>query len=99
MTDGNWDLWGFPGGSVLKNPPAKQEMWVGFLGWEDSPERNGNPFQSSCLGYLMDRRAWWAQRTRHNLVIKPPPPTEVYKISTGLEEAKVKKKVSKQAKF
>ena len=47
----------------------------------------------------MDRGAWWAQRTGHNLVIKPPPPTEVYKTSTDLEEAKVKKKVSKQAKF
>ena len=34
---------GFPGGS-LKNPPAKQEMWVRFLGWEDTPgEGNGNP--------------------------------------------------------
>ena len=26
---------GFPGSSVIKNPPAKQEMQVGFLGWED----------------------------------------------------------------
>ena len=34
---------GFPGGS-LKNPPAKQEMWVQFLGWEDTPgEGNCNP--------------------------------------------------------
>ena len=24
----------FPGCSVLKNPPAMQEMWVSFLGWE-----------------------------------------------------------------
>ena len=29
---------GFPGGS-LKNPPAKQEMWVQFLGWEDPLEK------------------------------------------------------------
>ena len=29
---------GLPGGSVVKNPPAKEEMWVGSLGWEDSLE-------------------------------------------------------------
>ena len=74
-------------------------QWVGCLGWEDSPEGNGNPFQSSCLGNLTDRGAWWAERTGRNLVIKPPPPTEVYKTSTALKEAKVKKKVSKQTKF
>ena len=31
---------GFPGGSVVKNPPAKQEMWVQFLGWEDPLEKD-----------------------------------------------------------
>ena len=30
---------GFPGGSVVKNAPAKQEMQVRFLGWEDSLEK------------------------------------------------------------
>ena len=30
---------GFPGGSAEKNPPAKQEMWVLSLGWEDSLEK------------------------------------------------------------
>ena len=29
---------GFPGGSVVKNPPAKQESWVRFLGWEGGLE-------------------------------------------------------------
>ena len=29
---------GFPGGSVVKNLPAMQEMWVRFLGWEDPLE-------------------------------------------------------------
>ena len=32
-------MWGFPGGSVVKNPPAVQETWVRFLGWEDSLEK------------------------------------------------------------
>ena len=30
---------GFPGGSVGKNPPAKQETWVRSLGWEDPLEK------------------------------------------------------------
>ena len=53
---------GFPGGSVVKNPPSMQEMRVQSLGREDPLEggRNGNPLQYSCLGNPMDRRAWWA---------------------------------------
>ena len=52
--------WGFPGGSVVKNLPAKP----GVLGWlselERSPgEGNDNPLQQSCLENLMDRGAWW----------------------------------------
>ena len=30
--------WGFPGGSVVKNLPAKQETQVRSLGWEDPME-------------------------------------------------------------
>ena len=30
---------GFPGGSVVKNPPAKQQTWVWFLGQEYSVEK------------------------------------------------------------
>ena len=30
---------GLPGGSVVKNPPAKQEMWVQSLGQEDPLEK------------------------------------------------------------
>ena len=29
---------GFPGGTVVKNPPAKQETQVQSLGWEDPLE-------------------------------------------------------------
>ena len=29
----------FPGGSRVMNPPAKQEMWVWSLGWEDPLEK------------------------------------------------------------
>ena len=49
---------GLPCGSVVKDPPAKQETWVQSLGQEDSPgEENGNPLQYSCLGNLMERGA------------------------------------------
>ena len=30
---------GFPGGSEVKNPPAKQEMWFLSLDWEDPLEK------------------------------------------------------------
>ena len=52
---------GFPGGSMVKNLSAN-EGGAGLIpGWERSPgEGNGNPFQYSCLGNPMDRRAWWA---------------------------------------
>ena len=53
--------WGFPGGTVAKNPPAN----AGDTGDEDSisgsersPEgRNGNPLQYSCLENSTDRGA------------------------------------------
>ena len=49
-------LMGFPGGPVGKNPPAMQEMWVRFLGREDSPgEGNGNSPHYSLLENPMDR--------------------------------------------
>ena len=31
---------GYPGGSVVKNLPAMQEMWVRSLGWKD-PMKEG----------------------------------------------------------
>ena len=33
--------WGFPGGSLVENPPAMpvQETWVRSLGWEDPLEK------------------------------------------------------------
>ena len=30
---------GFPGSSVVKNLPVKQETWVQFLGQEDPPKK------------------------------------------------------------
>ena len=34
---------GFPGGSVVKNPPAKQETWLQYLGREDPLEKEMAP--------------------------------------------------------
>ena len=54
----------FPGGSVVKNPPANAGDTgdMGSIpGLGRSPGRgNGNPLQYSCLGNLMDRGAWRA---------------------------------------
>ena len=54
-------LFDFPGGSVVKNPPAMREIQVQSLGREDSPgDGNGNPLQCSCLENSMDRGTWRA---------------------------------------
>ena len=52
-------LLGFPGGSVVKNPPAN----VGDMGSIPGLERpleegNDNPLQYSCLGSPTNRGAW-----------------------------------------
>ena len=51
-------IYGFPGGSAVKNPPAN----AGDMGWipgsERSPEEgNGNLFQDSCLGKSHGQRS------------------------------------------
>ena len=53
---------GFPGGSVVKNPPANAGDMGSSPGLGRSPgEGNGDPLQYSCLrGNLMDRGAWRA---------------------------------------
>ena len=60
---------GFPGGSVAKNPPAKEGDLGLIPGSERSPgEGNGNPLQYSCLGNTMDRGLW--QATVHGVTKK-----------------------------
>jgi len=59
-------LWGFPGGSVVKKPPAH----AGDIGDMDLIPGSGkspggvnggvHPLQYSCLENSMDRGAWWA---------------------------------------
>ena len=48
----------FPGGSVVKNPPANAGDASLILGWGRAPVAgNGNPFQDSCLENSTDRGA------------------------------------------
>ena len=55
---------GFPGSSMVKNPPANSgdARDIGSIPrWGRSPgEGNGNPLQYSCLENPMERGAWWA---------------------------------------
>ena len=53
--------WGFPGCSVVKNPPAN----AGDMGLipglgRSHGEGNGNPLQYSCPENPVDGEAWWA---------------------------------------
>ena len=66
---------GFPGGSVVKNPPAVQEMQV-------SGEGNGNPLQYPCLGNPKQQQLFTeephmlppcGEKSRGALVTSPPP--------------------------
>ena len=52
---------GFPGDSVVKNPPANAGDMGLIPELGGSPgEENGNPLQYSCLGNPMDIGALWA---------------------------------------
>ena len=52
---------GFPGGSVVKNPPAKWEAWVRSLGGEEPLEKRMATHSSILAwGIHMDRGAWQA---------------------------------------
>ena len=57
---------GFPGGSVVKNPPANAGDLGSVPGSGRSPrEGNGNPLQYSCLENPMDRES--CQATVHGV--------------------------------
>ena len=52
---------GFPGGLVVKNPPADDRETDSIPGLGRSPgEGNGNPFQYSCLENPTGRGDWCA---------------------------------------
>ena len=56
-----YESMGFPGGSVVKNPPANAEDTGLIPERGKSPgEGNGNLLYYSCLENPMDRGAWWS---------------------------------------
>ena len=64
---------GFPGGSVVKNPPAIQEMWVQFQGQEHPLEKE-MAAHSNILAWEIPQReepgglqSMRLQRVRHDL--------------------------------
>ena len=58
----------FPGGSMVKKPPANAGDVVSVLGLGRSPrEGNDNPLQYPCLENPMDRGAWQAT-TVHGVI-------------------------------
>ena len=66
---------GFPGGSVVKNPPANTKHLGSIPGLGRSPGGgNGNPLQYSCLGNgqrsLVGYSPWDHKRVGHNLATK-----------------------------
>ena len=68
---------GFPGGSLVKNPPANARDVGSIPGLGRSPGvGNGNPLRYSCLGNLTDRRSlegyspWSCKRIRRDSDIK-----------------------------
>ena len=67
----------FPGGSVVRDPPANAGDTSSIPGSGRSPrEGNSNPFQYSCLENPTDRGAWWVtahggcKRVGNDLVTK-----------------------------
>ena len=60
-------MWGFPGGSVVKNLPAFAGVMGSMHGWGRYPgEGNDNPFQYSYLENPMDRGAWGHKTVRQD---------------------------------
>ena len=45
---------------MVKNLPAKQEMWVQSLGWKNSLEEEMATHSSILVGDPMEGGAWWA---------------------------------------
>ena len=66
---------GFSGGSVVKNPPAIQEMWIQSLGQEHPLEKEMATHSSILAweipwsGNLMGDSPWSRKRVRHDLGI------------------------------
>ena len=68
----NREVGGFPGGSVVKNPPATQETWVQFLGQEAPPEKGMATHSSILVWEIQGQRSLagygpWGRKSRTRL--------------------------------
>ena len=67
---------GFPSGSGVKNPPAKQETWVRSLAWEDSLEKEMATHSSILAWRIHGQRSltgfspWGHKRVKQDLATK-----------------------------
>ena len=75
---------GFPGGSVVKNLPDKQEIGVWSLGWEDPLEKEIST-HSTILAWEIPwteetggLQSMESQRVKPKLATKPPPPFKLH---------------------
>ena len=65
-------FFGFPGGSVVKNLPAKQETWVQSLCWKDPLEKEIATHSVFLAGKshgprsLVGYNPWGCKRDRHD---------------------------------
>ena len=68
----------FPGGSVIENPPAMQEMWVYSWVWKILWERKCQSTSLFLPGKSLEQRSlagyppWDFKRVEHDLAIKYP---------------------------
>ena len=87
---------GFSGGSVVKNPPAKQETQVQSLGWEDPLEKEMATHSSilaweiSCTEELAGYSPWGRKRVGHDLAIKQQL-QKMYYYTSGQEVVRISK--------
>ena len=67
---------GFPGGSLVNNLPAKQEMWIGSLGGEDPLEEETATHSSMLVWEIPwteepgELQSMGLQRVGHNLAME-----------------------------
>ena len=83
---------GFPSGSVVKNPPAKQEIQVLYVDQEDPLEKGMVTYSSILAWEILSTekpggvQSTGSQRVRHNLVMKPLQPFIAALFTTAIKQ-------------
>ena len=83
-------FWGFPSGSVVKNPPANagdtEDSGLIHMSKRSSGGGSGNPHQYSCLENPMNRGTWLA--TVHGMAKSQTSPSNWARIHIPILEMK-----------